>query len=107
MKRCNHPLCKLIAEAADKTCWLEAEDVPDPVRLLQAIMDDPCAPVLSESILMEVRRFLNRFEPPRGGISGEGRPVEDYVDPDQEVTDVLDVAEMIAAWAKSAEGDPV
>lgn len=97
MKRCNHPLCALIADAAAQTCFLEAQDVPDPVKLLQAIVDDPDSQV-SESVMVEVERFLAKFKE----VS-----LADQAPVDDDITDVVDVREMIEAWGKSGEGDPV
>jgi len=93
MKRCNHKFCSLVADAASKTCWLEAEDIPDPVRLLRLIVDDPGAIVLPGTVLVEAQRFLRKFdeiEPPM--MSDEGDPVEEPVD----VTDVHDVSALLA-----------
>ena len=61
MKRCNHKFCTLMADAASKTCWLENEDIPDPVKLLAAIESDPGSVVLSGTIMVEVRRFLRKI----------------------------------------------
>ena len=60
MKRCNHQFCLLLAEATSKTCWLESEDIPDPVKLLRAISEDPGSIVLSGTVLVEVEKFLRK-----------------------------------------------
>jgi len=62
MKRCNHKFCTLIADAASKTCWLEAEDIPDPVKLLRLIVEDPGAVVLPATVMVEAKKFLQKFE---------------------------------------------
>ena len=96
MKRCNHPLCALIADAASQTCWLEAQDVPDPVKLLQAVVDDPNS-VIDDAVMVEVMRFLKRFEEDVAPvISAEGEP--------EEVTDVTDVTHLMSSWSRSDEG---
>ena len=96
MKRCNHPLCALIADAASQTCWLEAQDVPDPVKLLRAVVDNHNS-VIDEAVMVEVLRFLRRFEEDAAPIiSAEGEP--------DEVTDVVDVTALMEAWSHSDEG---
>ena len=93
MKRCNHKFCSLVADAASKTCWLEAEDIPDPVRLLRLIVDDPGSVVLPGTVLVEAKRFLRKFDdidPP--DMSGEGVPEPD-------VTGVHDMAALLATMS--------
>lgn len=94
MKRCNHKFCTLIADAASKTCWLEAEDIPDPVKLLRMIVDDPGAVVLPGTVLVEAQKFLKKFDEIQAPqMSGEGEPV-----PEPEVTDVHDISAYRDQW---------
>lgn len=101
MKRCNHKLCALVAHAARQTCWLEADDIPDPVKILEAIVGDPGAHQLSTATLVEVDRFLRKFK--EAETKEEAASGFDPKDPEeQEITDVVDVREYLKSL--SAEG---
>jgi len=99
MKRCNHKFCTLIADAASKTCWLEAEDIPDPVKLLRLIVNDPGAVVLPGTVLVEAKKFLQKFDAiDSPNLSGEGESIREPV----EVTDVHDISAYQSLWSNDS-----